>query len=154
MPHKRNPILSENLCGLARVVRGAVVPAMENIALWHERDISHSSVERMLVPDATATLGFMLDRATKMAEGLVVYVDGLKKNLDAAGELYFSEAVLLALVESGMARQEAYVLVQRNAMRAWGGGGRFLDNCLQDTDIISRIGAEKLRASHSISITR
>ncbi len=150
MPHKRNPILSENLCGLARVVRAAVVPALENVALWHERDISHSSVERMLAPDATATLAFMLDRAARMAEGLVVYPEGMKKNLDAAGELYFSEAVLLALVESGMARQEAYVFVQRNAMRAWRGEGRFLDNCLQDTDIVSRLGEPKLRAAFDL----
>src|SRR6188472_1599865 len=105
MPHKRNPVLSENVTGLARVVRGYVTPALEDVALWHERDISHSSVERMIGPDATATLGFMLERAAGMVEGLVVYPERLKKNLDAAGELYFSEAVLLALVESGMPRQ-------------------------------------------------
>ena len=127
MPHKRNPILSENLCGLARVVRAAVVPALEDVALWHERDISHSSVERMIAPDATTTLGFMLERAAALVDGLVVYPENLKKNLDRAGELYFREAVLLALVEAGMPRQEAYVLVQRNAMRAWNGDGRFRD---------------------------
>jgi adenylosuccinate lyase len=150
MPHKRNPILSENLCGLARIVRAAVVPALENVALWHERDISHSSVERMIAPDATTTLGFMLERAARLVSGLVVYPSGLEKNLNAAGELYFSEAVLLALVESGMARQEAYVLVQRNAMRAWSGDGRFLDNCLQDADITKRLGEPKIRAAFDL----
>ncbi|MFO0680310.1 MAG: adenylosuccinate lyase [Polyangiaceae bacterium] len=144
MPHKRNPILSENLCGLARVVRAAVTPALENVVLWHERDISHSSVERMLAPDATATLAFMLDRTTSLVTGLVVYPEKLKRNLDSAGELYFSEAVLLALVESGMARQAAYVLVQRNAMRAFHGEGTFRTNLLADADIGARIPKEKL----------
>jgi adenylosuccinate lyase len=140
MPHKRNPILSENLCGLARVVRAAVVPALEDVALWHERDISHSSVERMLAPDATSTLAFMLDRAASLASGLVVYPDKLRRNLDAAGELYFSEAVLLALVEAGMPRQEAYVLVQRNAMKAWRGEGRFRDNLNADAEVVAKLG--------------
>ncbi len=140
MPHKRNPVLSENLCGLARVVRAAVVPALEDVALWHERDISHSSVERMIAPDATSTLAFMLERSAKLVEGLVVYAENLRRNLDRAGELYFSEAVLLALVESGMARQEAYVLVQRNAMKAWRGDGRFRDLLAGDPEVISRLG--------------
>ena len=144
MPHKRNPIASENLVGLARVVRAAVVPALEDVALWHERDISHSSVERMIAPDATTTLAYMLDRATALATGLVVYKENLKKNLDAAGELYFSEAVMLALVESGMARQDAYVLVQRNAMKAWKGDGKFRDNLARDADVMSRIDKKKL----------
>ena len=129
MPHKRNPILSENLCGLARVVRAAVVPALEDVALWHERDISHSSVERMIGPDATATLGFMLERAAALVDGLVVYPENAEARTSIApAELYFSEAVLLALVEAGMPRQEAYVLVQRNAMRAWRGEGTFRAN--------------------------
>lgn len=145
MPHKRNPILSENLCGLARVVRAAVVPALEDVVLWHERDISHSSVERMIAPDATATLGFMLDRSVALVDGLVVYPENLKKNLDRAAELYFSEAVLLALVEAGLPRQEAYVLVQRNAMRAWSGEGRFRDLLAEDTDVKARLPEEKLR---------
>jgi adenylosuccinate lyase len=144
MPHKRNPIASENLVGLARIVRSAVIPALEDVALWHERDISHSSVERMIAPDATTTLGYMLDRATTLVAGLVVYEEKLKKNLDAAGELYFSEAVMLALVESGMARQDAYVLVQRNAMRAWKGDGKFRDNLASDADVMKRIDAKKL----------
>ncbi len=144
MPHKRNPIASENLVGLARVVRSAVIPALEDVALWHERDISHSSVERMIAPDATTTLGYMLDRATALATGLVVYEEKLKKNLDAAAELYFSEAVMLALVEAGMARQDAYVLVQRNAMKAWKGDGKFRDNLSKDADVMKRIDAKKL----------
>ena len=144
MPHKRNPILSENLCGLARVVRAAVVPALEDIVLWHERDISHSSVERMIGPDATATLGFMLDRAARLVDGLVVYPENLKRNLDRAAELYFSEAVLLALVDAGMQRQEAYVLVQRNAMRAWRDQGRFRELLAADAEVASRLDDAKL----------
>ncbi len=146
MPHKRNPILSENLCGLARVVRAAVIPALEDVSLWHERDISHSSVERMIGPDATATLGFMLELAASLPDGLVVYPENLRRNLDRAGELYFSEAVLLALVESGMPRQEAYVLVQRNAMRAWKGDGAFRANLAADGDVTSRLSTEKIDA--------
>jgi adenylosuccinate lyase len=144
MPHKRNPILSENLCGLARVVRAAVVPALEDVALWHERDISHSSVERMIVPDATATLAFMLERAASLVDGLVVYPENLRRNLDRAGELYFSEATLLALVDAGMPRQEAYVLVQRNAMRAWRGEGRFRDLLAADAEVMAKLGERKL----------
>ena len=144
MPHKRNPIASENLVGLARVVRAAVIPALEDVALWHERDISHSSVERMIAPDATTTLGFMLERAANVVEGLVVYEDKLRRNLDAAGELYFSEAVMLGLVEAGMARQDAYVLVQRNAMRAWRGDGKFRDNVASDADIASKLSPSRI----------
>ena len=144
MPHKRNPILSENLCGLARVVRAACIPALENVALWHERDISHSSAERMIAPDSTATLAFMLDRARGLVDGLVVYPERLEGNLKRAAELYFSEAVLLALVEVGMVRQEAYVLVQRNAMRAWRGDGAFRDNLAADADVSDKISAEQM----------
>jgi adenylosuccinate lyase len=144
MPHKRNPILSENLCGLARVVRAACIPALENVALWHERDISHSSAERMIAPDATSTLAFMLDRARSLVDGLVVYPERLKENLGRAAELYFSEAVLLALVEAGLGRQEAYVLVQRNAMRAWRGEGAFRDNLASDADVSAKLSKEKL----------
>jgi adenylosuccinate lyase len=144
MPHKRNPILSENLTGLARVVRAAVAPALEDVALWHERDISHSSVERMIAPDATATLAFMLDRAAGLVQGLVVYPEHMKKNLDRAAELYFSEAVLLALVEAGMPRQEAYGLVQRNAMSAWNGEGRLRDLLAADTEVSAKLTREKI----------
>ena len=146
MPHKRNPVLSENLCGLARVVRAAVTPALENIALWHERDISHSSVERMLAPDATATLGFMLDRARGLVDGLVVYADRMKKNLDASGSLFFSEAILLALIEKGLGRQEAYVLVQRNAMRAFQGESTFRALLGQDPDVSHKLSPSELDA--------
>jgi len=144
MPHKRNPILSENLCGLARMVRAAVVPALEDVALWHERDISHSSVERMIGPDATATLGFMLDRAAGLVEGLVVYPENLKRNLDRAAELYFSEAILLALVDAGMPRQEAYVVVQRSAMRAWRGEAGFRELLSADPGVTGKLDAAKL----------
>jgi adenylosuccinate lyase len=144
MPHKRNPILSENLCGLARMVRAAVGPALEDVALWHERDISHSSVERMIAPDATTTLAFMLDRAADLVEGLVVSARNMKRNVDAAGELYFSEAVLLALIEAGMPRQQAYAVVQDSAMRAWRGQGRFRDLLAADAEVTSRLSEETL----------
>jgi adenylosuccinate lyase len=114
------------------------------VALWHERDISHSSVERMIGPDATATLAFMLDRSASLVSGLVVYAENAKKNLDRAAELYFSEAVLLALVESGLPRQDAYVLVQRNAMRAWRGEGRFRDLLAADADVSSRLTGDRI----------
>jgi adenylosuccinate lyase len=135
MPHKRNPILSENLCGLSRVVRAAVVPALENVALWHERDISHSSVERMIAPDATTTLGFMLVRATGLVEGLVVYPDRMHHNLMLTGGLFHSEGVMLALVGKGLGRQVAYEMVQRNAMRAFQAQGDFRALLGQDPDV-------------------
>lgn len=144
MPHKRNPILSENLCGLARIVRAAVVPALEDVALWHERDISHSSVERMIAPDATATLGFMLERAAGLADGLVVYPEAMEQNLERTGGRTFSEGVLLELVRTGLARQEAYVLVQRAAMRSFDGHGTFRDLLAQDPDVTARLSPEVL----------
>ena len=144
MPHKRNPVLSENLCGLARIVRAAVTPALENVALWHERDISHSSVERMIAPDATATLGFMLERASGLVEGLVVYPERLQKNLAQTGELYFSEAVMLALVHKGLPRQRAYEMVQRSAMRAFQGEGAFRTFLKADADIQARLTAAEV----------
>jgi adenylosuccinate lyase len=144
MPHKRNPIVSENLCGLARIVRAAAIPALEDVALWHERDISHSSVERMIAPDATTTLGYMLDRAAGLVEGLVVYPENLKRNLDRAGELFFSEAVLLALVGHGRPRQAAYVIVQRCAMKAIAGEGRFRDLLAADEELSSILTREEL----------
>ena len=150
MPHKRNPVLSENLCGLARVVRAAVVPALENVALWHERDISHSSVERMVAPDATATLGFMLERAAGLVEGLVVYPERLRKNLEMSGGLYFSEAVMLALVDKGLARQGAYEIVQRSAMRAFQGEGDFRALLGADSEISSRLTPAELDACFDI----
>ncbi len=150
MPHKRNPILSENLCGLARVVRAAVVPALEDVALWHERDISHSSVERMMLPDVSATLAFMLDRTRRLVEGLVVYRDSLRTNLERTGGLWASEGVLLALVHTGKPRQEAYVWVQRNAMRAWRGEGEFLALLLADPDIRASLSEEEVRAQFEL----
>src|SRR4051794_11193430 len=128
MPHKRNPVLSENLTGLARLVRASVTPALENVALWHERDISHSSVERVMAPDATIALDFALARTIGMMEKLVVYPDRMRKNLDDLGGLVFSQRVLLALTQAGMSREGAYVAVQRNAMAVWREGGSFLQN--------------------------
>jgi adenylosuccinate lyase len=144
MPHKRNPILSENLCGLARMVRAYALPALENVALWHERDISHSSAERMMAPDATTTLAFMLDRATSLVEGLVVYPAKLSANLERTGGLFFSEAVLLALVDKGKARQEAYVLVQRNAMKTLEGQGSFRSNLESDPEVRTLLSLEDI----------
>lgn len=150
MPHKRNPVLTENLCGLARVVRAAVTPGLENVALWHERDISHSSVERMLLPDATATLAFMLDRCTSVIRDLVVYPEKLRANLERTGGLWASEGVLLALVGKGLGRQEAYVLVQRNAMKAFAGEGDFRALLKADADVASRVGADVIDAQFDL----
>ena len=127
MPHKRNPILTENLTGLARLVRSAVTPAMENVALWHERDISHSSVERGIGPDATVHLDFALHRMAGVIERLNVYPENMQKNLDRLGGLVFSQRVMLALTQAGISREDAYAAVQENAMKVWRGEGRFLD---------------------------
>jgi len=136
MPHKRNPVLTENLTGLARLVRGMAVPAMENVALWHERDISHSSVERMIGPDATITLDFALVRLTNVVENLVVYPDRMQANLDKLGGLVHSQRVLLALTQAGVSREDAYRLVQRNAMPVWRGEGQFLDLLKADEEVV------------------
>ncbi|MGH6848930.1 MAG: adenylosuccinate lyase [Methylocella sp.] len=135
MPHKRNPVLSENVTGLARLVRGMATPAMENVALWQERDISHSSVERMIAPDATITLDFALARLTDVIDKLIVYPANMKKNLDRLGGLVHSQRVLLALTQKGLSREEAYGLVQRNAMPAWRGEGDFLTLLKSDKDV-------------------
>ncbi|HEY9217066.1 MAG TPA: adenylosuccinate lyase [Phenylobacterium sp.] len=135
MPHKRNPILTENLTGLARLVRSAVVPAMENVALWHERDISHSSVERAIGPDATVHLDFALRRLAGVVERLVIYPENMAKNLDRLGGLVHSQRVLLALTQKGLAREAAYAAVQRNAMRVWRGEGAFLDFLKADPEV-------------------
>ena len=127
MPHKRNPILTENLTGLARLVRSAVTPAMENVALWHERDISHSSVERGIAPDATIDLDFALNRLSGVIERLNVYPDNMQKNLDRLGGLVHSQRVMLALTQAGVSREDAYAAVQENAMKVWRGEGAFLD---------------------------
>jgi adenylosuccinate lyase len=136
MPHKRNPILTENLTGLARLVRGMAVPAMENVALWHERDISHSSVERMIGPDATITLDFALVRLTNVVENLLVYPERMQANLDKLGGLVHSQRVLLALTQAGVSREDAYRLVQRNAMPVWRGEGQFLDLLKADKEVV------------------
>ncbi len=135
MPHKRNPILSENLTGLARLVRMAVVPALENVALWHERDISHSSVERGIGPDATTTLDFALNRLIGMMDKLIVYPENMKRNLNQLDGLIFSQRVLLELTSSGISREDAYDMVQRNAMKVWDYGGSFLDYLKSDKEI-------------------
>ena len=136
MPHKRNPVLTENLTGLARLVRGMALPAMENVALWHERDISHSSVERMIGPDATITLDFALVRLTNVVENLVVYPERMQANLDKLGGLVHSQRVLLALTQAGVSREDAYRLVQRNAMPVWRGEGQFLDLLKADEEVV------------------
>lgn len=135
MPHKRNPVLSENVTGLSRLVRGMVVPALENVALWHERDISHSSVERMIAPDATITLDFALARLTQVIDKLIVYPANMRKNLERLGGLVHSQRVLLALVQKGMSREDAYAVVQRNAMPVWRGECEFLALLKRDEDV-------------------
>jgi adenylosuccinate lyase len=135
MPHKRNPVLSENVVGLARMVRAYVVPALENVTLWHERDISHSSVERMIGPDATVTLDFALARLAGIVDKLIVYPENMQKNLDRLGGLVHSQRVLLALTQKGVAREDAYRLVQRNAMKAWAGEGDLLALLKADKDV-------------------
>ena len=139
MPHKRNPVLTENLTGLARLVRSSVVPAMENVALWHERDISHSSVERGIGPDATVHLDFALHRLAGVIEQLLVYPENMQANIDKLGGLHNSQRVLLALVEKECSREDAYRLVQRNAMRTWAGEGVFLDFLKADAEIKERL---------------
>ena len=146
MPHKRNPVLTENVTGLARMVRSYAIPAMENVALWHERDISHSSVERYIGPDATITLDFALARMTGVVEKLVVYPERMQKNLDATHGLVHSQRVLLALTQAGLAREDSYRLVQKNAMRAWNGEGNLLDLLKADPDISKALPATKLEA--------
>ncbi len=146
MPHKRNPVLTENLTGLARLVRMCVIPAMENVALWHERDISHSSVERGIGPDATVHLDFALHRLAGVIENLVVYPERMRANLDRLGGLVHSQRVLLALTQAGASREEAYALVQRNAMPAWQGQGRFLDNLKADRDVTAKLTPDALEA--------
>lgn len=144
MPHKRNPVLTENLTGLARLVRMAVVPAMENVALWHERDISHSSVERGIAPDTTIHLDFALHRLAGVIENLVIYEDSMQKNLDQLGGLVNSQRVLLALTQAGVSREDAYTLVQRNAMKVWAEGGTLLDYLSADEDVTTALPKEKL----------
>jgi adenylosuccinate lyase len=146
MPHKRNPVLTENVTGLARMVRSAVIPALENVALWHERDISHSSVERYIGPDATITLDFALARMTGVIEKLLVYPERMQKNLDATRGLVHSQRVLLALTQAGLPREDSYRLVQKNAMRAWNGEGNLLELLKADPDVSKALPKAQLEA--------
>ena len=146
MPHKRNPVLTENITGLARMVRSMVIPAMENVALWHERDISHSSVERMIGPDATVTLDFLLGRLTGVIDKLLVYPKTMQRNLDALGGLVHSQRVLLALTQKGASREDSYRLVQRNAMQVWEKGLNFLELLAADADVTKYLNLKALTA--------
>jgi adenylosuccinate lyase len=150
MPHKRNPVLSENLVGLARMVRAYVTPALEDVALWHERDISHSSVERMIGPDATVTLDFALNRMAGIIDKLIVYPENMRKNLDRLGGLAHSQRVLLALTQKGAAREDAYGLVQRNAMKAWRGEGEFLALLKADAEVRKYLSEKELAANFDL----
>ena len=144
MPHKKNPILSENLCGLARLVRSSVVPALENISLWHERDISHSSVERVIGPDSTILTDFMLSRVTGMIKGLQIYTKNLEKNIWITNGLVFSQKVLLKLISKGITREKSYSIVQRNAMQCWKSGINFKDILLSDRYITGLLSEKEL----------
>jgi adenylosuccinate lyase len=150
MPHKRNPVLSENLTGLARMVRAYATPAMENVALWHERDISHSSVERMIGPDATVTLDFALARLTGLVDKLLVYPQNMQKNLDRLGGLIHSQRVLIALTQKGMPREEAYRVVQRNAMKVWGGEKDFLSLLKTDPDVRAKLSDAEIESNFDL----
>ena len=151
MPHKRNPVLTENLTGLARVIRAAVIPALENVGLWHERDISHSSAERVFAPDATIALDFALHRLAQVVDNLMIYPEAMQKNLDALGGLIHSQQVLLALTEKGLSREDAYMITQRNAMKVWDEGGMFLEYLLADAGVMQVINREDLTALFDVS---
>lgn len=151
MPHKRNPIISENLTGLARIVRSYVMPALENIALWHERDISHSSVERIIGPDATIALDYMLYRATELVKNLIVYPENMQKNLDITGGLIYSQRLLLMLADSGISREKAYELVQKNAMKAWKENLNFKELIKNDKKIKKYLTDEDIERAFDIS---
>jgi len=151
MPHKRNPVLTENLTGLARLVRGFVTPALENVALWHERDISHSSVERMISPVATVTIVFALDRLAGVVESLVVNEDRMAANLDQLGGLVHSQRVLLALTQAGLSREDAYSVVQRHAMKAWDEGADFLSSLSSDAAVTAVLPVGNLKALFDVA---
>jgi adenylosuccinate lyase len=150
MPHKRNPVLSENLVGLARMVRAYVTPALENVALWHERDISHSSVERMIGPDATVTLDFALARLAGIVDKLVIYPDNMRKNLNRLGGLIHSQRVMIALTQKGMAREDAYAAVQRNAMKTWRGEGDFLSFLKADPEVRAKLNDAEIEENFDL----
>jgi adenylosuccinate lyase len=144
MPHKRNPILSERICGMARTVRANAIVGLENIALWHERDISHSSAERVVLPDSSATLDYILAKTTSLLDNLVVYPENMLKNLNLTRGLVFSGQLLLALTQKGVSREDAYVFTQRNAMKVWDEGGEYKDLVMKDADISSRLSQEEI----------
>jgi len=151
MPHKRNPILSENLTGQARYIRSFCIPALENIALWHERDISHSSVERYIAPDATVALDFSLRRMNGLVKNLVVYPENMLRNLNQMKGLVFSQKILLDLTQSGVSREDAYRLVQKNAMKVWEEGKDFQTELLADSEVVGALGEEKIRESFDLN---
>ena len=151
MPHKRNPILSENLTGQARMVRAYCLPALENVALWHERDISHSSVERNIGPDATVTLDFSLRRLVGLIRNLVVYPENMLKNLNQMRGLVFSQKILLDLTQAGVSREDSYRMVQRNAMKVWDEGKDFQEELLADTEVVAALGEDKIRESFDLN---
>jgi adenylosuccinate lyase len=150
MPHKRNPVLTENLTGLARLVRAAVVPALENVTLWHERDISHSSVERNIGPDATVTLDFALARLTQVIDKLVIYPENMLNNMNKFRGLVMSQRVLLALTQAGVSREDAYRLVQRNAMKVWEEDKDFQTELLADQDVMTALSEAEVREKFDI----
>ena len=150
MPHKRNPILSERICGMARVVRGYAVAGLESVALWHERDISHSSAERVVLPDASTALDYMLAKATSLIDTLVVYPERMIENLNATGGLVFSQQLLLALTQAGVSREQAYEWVQRNSMKVWDEGGTLRERALADPDINARLSREQIERVFSL----
>jgi adenylosuccinate lyase len=152
MPHKRNPVLSENVTGLARMVRSYALPAMENVALWHERDISHSSVERMIGPDATVTLDFALSRLAGLIDKWLIYPQNMMKNLDKLGGLIHSQRVLIALTQAGVAREDAYRLVQRNAMKVWSGESNdFLGLLKADSEVKAKLSDQELESNFDLA---
>ena len=146
MPHKRNPIVTERITGMARLLRGNAMVAMENVALWHERDISHSSVERVIIPDSTTVMDYMLNKMTYLIENLLVYPENMRKNLDLTAGLIFSQEVLLALVKKGIVREEAYVMVQRNAMQVWNEKKDFNALLKADDEITSLLNDDEIDA--------
>ena len=144
MPHKRNPILSERICGMARTVRANSIVGLENVALWHERDISHSSAERIVLPDSSATTDYILAKATSLLDSLIVYPENMLKNLNLTRGLVFSGQLLLALTQKGVSREDAYLWTQRNAMRVWDEGGEFQDLIKEDADVSSKLTEEEI----------
>ncbi len=151
MPHKRNPILSERICGMARTIRANSIVGMENIALWHERDISHSSAERIVLPDSSAALDYILSKTASLLDGLVVYPENMLKNLNATRGLVFSGQLMLALTQKGVSREDAYAWTQRNAMKVWDEGGEYQELVTKDADISSRLSAEEIARVFDVS---